>query len=247
MTAPRKSKRIAAVAGSLRSGICSAYSIDAPTRAPVAQSPPRSADSSCRRVDDMPSNDNRFWASVKKTKRGCWLWMGRRNERGYGIDPGRRLAHCLAYELTKGPIPTGLFVCHTCDNPPCVRPDHLRLGTNFQNQRQAYRRGRLHNPWLIKNVEAGLRMEKRYGRTPEARRRALANYKVRRRRAAKRQAVRVDRIRLAWAQERSALIQGYIHAKASDGTTRIIPLGGRDLFYRDLSGEWDTPVTRPAI
>ncbi len=92
----------------------------------------------------------RFWAMVDKSA-DCWLWLGGTNESGYGLfqrdhrNPNHRqtTAHRVAYELTHGVcvLPT-IVVCHTCDNPPCVRPQHLWLGTQSENLRDAYRKGR---------------------------------------------------------------------------------------------------------
>jgi hypothetical protein len=78
----------------------------------------------------------------------CWCWTGRTIGYGYGqiYIPSRRsnvLVHRLSYELFVGPILDGLFVLHTCDNPPCVRPSHLFLGTNADNMRDAWKKGRL--------------------------------------------------------------------------------------------------------
>ena len=76
---------------------------------------------------------NRFWTKVhKQDGNQCWLWTGAKNKQGYGTIEcnGTRAAHRIGYELTYGPIPEGMIVLHTCDNPPCVRPDHLRVGNN---------------------------------------------------------------------------------------------------------------------
>lgn len=88
----------------------------------------------------------RFWRHVEKTD-GCWLWVGGRANGGYGrfgALPDRIVyAHRFSYELHKGPIPDGMFVCHSCDNPSCVRPDHLFAGHNVDNVRDMVAKGRL--------------------------------------------------------------------------------------------------------
>lgn len=71
----------------------------------------------------------------------CWEWTGYRNNRGYGkID--RAYAHRTSYEVHVGPIPDGMEVMHSCDNPPCINPRHLSLGTHLDNMRDMARKGR---------------------------------------------------------------------------------------------------------
>jgi hypothetical protein len=75
---------------------------------------------------------------------GCWLWIGR-TRIGYGrFDIGDKViyAHRLAWELYRGPIPEGLHVCHDCDTPCCVNPDHLFLGTQKDNMQDKIKKGR---------------------------------------------------------------------------------------------------------
>lgn len=82
---------------------------------------------------------------------GCWLWTGFVNEDGYGIfctgsyraKTRRHIkAHRLAYEIFCGPIPDGKLVCHTCDTPSCVNPDHLFIGSWADNVADMVRKGR---------------------------------------------------------------------------------------------------------
>ncbi len=105
----------------------------------------------CERKDqiraDAPNIPARFWAHVDKSagSDGCWPWVAYKNRKGYGqLRAGGRgiLAHRMAYVLTNGPIPDGLFVCHTCDNPICCNPAHLFLGTNTDNMQDAAKKGR---------------------------------------------------------------------------------------------------------
>lgn len=72
----------------------------------------------------------------------CWIWMGSLGTNGYGQFGGKR-AHRIAYETANGPLPAGLYVCHRCDNPRCVRPEHLFLGTQRDNIHDAMRKGRM--------------------------------------------------------------------------------------------------------
>lgn len=76
---------------------------------------------------------------------GCWLWAGTYQSQGYGVANHKKvkgLAHRLSYTLHKGPIPDGMHVCHTCDNPACVNPDHLWIGTHQDNHKDKVNKGR---------------------------------------------------------------------------------------------------------
>jgi HNH endonuclease len=90
----------------------------------------------------------RFWCHVKKSEgSGCWIWTGHRSN-GYGSMTLTRHgahspygAHRIAYAIENGVTPAGLVVMHECDNKPCVRVSHLRIGTQKQNARDAWARG----------------------------------------------------------------------------------------------------------
>lgn len=102
--------------------------------------------------------EDRFWNHIgNKTERGCILWNGKKMPHsptsygGYGLIGGSKkkgkrqgdfLAHRLSFELMVGPIPSGLCVLHRCDNPPCINPVHLFLGTRQDNVADCVSKGR---------------------------------------------------------------------------------------------------------
>jgi hypothetical protein len=89
----------------------------------------------------------RFWSKVAPDFMGCWEWQGGYDGHNYGkfwAQGHKNLrANRVAYEIVYGPIPNGLEVCHTCDNPRCVRPDHLFIATHAGNMSDASRKGRM--------------------------------------------------------------------------------------------------------
>ncbi|MFE9735451.1 HNH endonuclease signature motif containing protein [Streptomyces sp. NPDC005863] len=87
---------------------------------------------------------DRFWSKVRKAADSCWVWTAS-SRNGYGTigtADGKQYAHRLSYVWHHGPIAEGLVVRHRCDNPLCVRPDHLELGTKADNSRDMVERGR---------------------------------------------------------------------------------------------------------
>lgn len=92
----------------------------------------------------------RFWRHVSPCPNtGCWWWLGAVQRKGYGhIGRGGRgagnvICSRLSYEMHHGVAPGEMFVCHSCDNPLCVNPEHLFLGTNTDNMRDCSAKGRI--------------------------------------------------------------------------------------------------------
>jgi hypothetical protein len=88
---------------------------------------------------------SRFHSGYKTTPNGCWEWQRSKDKDGYGYikkDQKTTKAHRVSYELHYGPIENGLWVLHRCDNPSCVNPEHLWLGTAKDNSDDMIAKGR---------------------------------------------------------------------------------------------------------
>lgn len=95
-------------------------------------------------IQDEENFSRRFWSKVQKGD-GCWVWIGARNKAGYGnfwLNGFYLNAHVASWIFHFGPVAGGLFVLHQCDNPSCVRPDHLFTGTSQDNTQDMMRKGR---------------------------------------------------------------------------------------------------------
>jgi len=94
------------------------------------------------------TDGERFWEKVDvvgKRKNECWEWSGSKNKKGYGMfryDGKNISTHRCSWILHYGEIPNDLFVLHKCDNPSCVNPNHLFLGTNEDNMKDMAQKGR---------------------------------------------------------------------------------------------------------
>jgi hypothetical protein len=106
-------------------------------------------DHGSRKVDDGNAVE-RFHQKYEIDKSGCWLWTGgiRPNSKGvpyprhWNDDRKSIGAHRFSFELVRGAIPKGMYVCHKCDTPLCVNPDHLFVGTHHDNMRDMVQKKR---------------------------------------------------------------------------------------------------------
>lgn len=97
-----------------------------------------------RKKKPLLRGEELFWSKITRGN-GCWTWKGSPSRSGYGQHWFRGklwYSHRLAWTLTHGPIPHGMFVLHRCDNRLCARPEHLELGTHEKNTADAVARGR---------------------------------------------------------------------------------------------------------
>lgn len=108
-----------------------------------------------------------FWKKVSKGD-DCWVWSGNKNLQGYGLvdlSGKQRLAHRVSWAIHNGNLPEVIFVLHHCDNPPCIRPDHLFLGGHIENTRDRVSKGRpggrmINRPIGESNPSAKLNLKK---------------------------------------------------------------------------------------
>lgn len=118
----------------------------------------------------LKSLEEKFWPKVNKDPnhpKGCWEWMGKKAYNGRNNKYIRGVirvnnkfikVHRISYNLHYGEIPPGLEVCHKCDNPLCVNPDHLELGTHQKNMEDCVHRGRLIVPHLSGEDHPGVKL-----------------------------------------------------------------------------------------
>ena len=97
---------------------------------------------------NLETTKKRFYNNILKIENGCWEWQKSRNLKGYGYFQtlGQRLAHRVSYIIHNGEFDKKLCVLHRCDNPPCVNPDHLFLGTVNDNNKDRHAKGRTVTP-----------------------------------------------------------------------------------------------------
>ena len=100
-----------------------------------------------RYPDGLPLKDKLLRGIVVDLETGCWIWQRSVVGLGYGATHdtrtgGKIQTHRASYEVFRGPIPESMLVCHHCDTPRCINPEHLFLGTKSDNARDMFRKGR---------------------------------------------------------------------------------------------------------
>lgn len=128
----------------------------------------------------------KFFQNIIKTE-SCWIWNGKKLPKGYGaflLNSAKILAHRFSYFYHFGVLPNDLCVCHTCDNPSCVNPNHLFLGTRKDNMKDMVNKGRSrtgekhHNLKLTEELVLEIRERARNG---ENRNQMAREYKIHKR------------------------------------------------------------------
>lgn len=141
--------------------------------ASLKRSPCLYCSSHCYHAASRRLPEDRFWEKVQKSD-GCWIWTAHRSRTGYGkflLDGKATTATRFCWELHNGGIPAGLFVLHKCDNPPCVNPTHLFLGSLSDNMQDSSRKGRIvngehhHSAKLTPTIVRSIRKAFRPGKT----------------------------------------------------------------------------------
>lgn len=123
----------------------------------------------------MRTYEQRLMDKVTKAENGCWIWFGAHNFEGYGflsIEGKRWGAHRFSYHIFKGDIPAGMYVCHKCDCPPCVNPEHLFLGTASDNAKDKYAKGRAYSGFRTAE-ERSETMREAWTRYPQEKRKQI--------------------------------------------------------------------------
>ena len=101
---------------------------------------------------------DRFWEKVDRSggPDACWEWQASKTKSGYGMftpkHSHKTVASRFSWELANGPIPHGMHICHKCDNPSCVNPSHLFVGTPFDNQHDRIAKGRPNGAELRRGI-----------------------------------------------------------------------------------------------
>lgn len=160
------------------------------------------------------TESERFWTKVEKGE-GCWLWIAGCFESGYGAFKRRvegvwkqQHAHRVAWEWANGAIPAGLLVCHHCDNPRCVNPAHLFIGTPADNMADMTRKGRASSWRKLPPEEKRRRAHERMKRYVKENRQAYyAGQRRWRERNPDKVAAMIERRRLTRKAQREALRQ----------------------------------------